>query len=193
MISLRCIFPKASWAAVFNSWSVEEGRSVRSSAWPSGKATFILSIERRGWDVVKILTTLQNISNESPLHTLSPTDSCSHFCKAVEAKCFLLWMTKEQWRIGKPENQSGGISTWLSTANWQTESSFVVLINEKIWCSCLSPYTWQPPCPPRTADTRLSPKRTNVSESRSTVFDNDNFSPSIFIISCHSVSIIFQV
>ena len=102
--SLRCIFPKACRAAVFNSWSEEEGRSVRSSAWPSSKATFILSIELRGWDVLKILTTLQNISNKSPLHTLSPTDSCSHFCKAVEAKCFLLWMTKlADWKTGKPK------------------------------------------------------------------------------------------
>ena len=53
VISLRCIFPKACWAAVFNSWSVEEGRSVRSSACPFGKATFILSMERRGWDVLQ--------------------------------------------------------------------------------------------------------------------------------------------
>ena len=67
---------------------------------------------------------------------------------------FLALDDKRTMAVGKPENQSGGISTWLSTANWQTESSFVVLINEhvrrtpptwtitlKIWCSCLSPHT----------------------------------------------------
>ena len=54
--SLRCFFPKAPLAAVFKSWTVEEGKSDRSSACPFGKATFMLSI---GWDVLKIWTTIQ--------------------------------------------------------------------------------------------------------------------------------------
>ena len=47
VISLRYFFPKACWAFVLRSWTVEEGKSVRSSAWPFGKATFTLSIELR--------------------------------------------------------------------------------------------------------------------------------------------------
>ena len=47
VISLRHFRPKARWAAVLKSWTVEEGRSDRSSASPFGKATFTWSIELR--------------------------------------------------------------------------------------------------------------------------------------------------
>ena len=48
-----------------------------------------------------------------------PRDSCSFFCKAAESKWFLLCMTKEQWRIGKPERNTevDEFRPWLSTAN----------------------------------------------------------------------------
>ena len=60
VISLRCFFPKARWAFVLTSWTVEEGGSgSRSSACPFGKATFIWIL----LDFLKILTTFQNISN----------------------------------------------------------------------------------------------------------------------------------
>ena len=49
VISLRYFFPKACWAFVLTSWTVEEGRSVRSSECPLGKATFIWII----WDVLR--------------------------------------------------------------------------------------------------------------------------------------------
>ena len=49
VISLRYFLPKARWAAVLTSWTVEEGRSVRSSACPFGKATFTWSI----WDILR--------------------------------------------------------------------------------------------------------------------------------------------
>ena len=47
VISLRCFFLKARWAFVLTSWTMEEGRSAKSSACPFGKATFIRSIELR--------------------------------------------------------------------------------------------------------------------------------------------------
>ena len=70
VISLRHFRPKARWAAVLKSWTVEEGRSVRSSGFPFIKAIFTWSI--RG--VLRILAT-QNISNESLLQTLSPSQA----------------------------------------------------------------------------------------------------------------------
>ena len=87
--SLRHFFPKACWAFVFRSCTVEEGRSVRSSACPFGKATFIRIIS----DVLKILTTLQNISNESLLDTLSPNSGAGLLVECLPVdKCFKLIM-----------------------------------------------------------------------------------------------------
>ena len=60
VISLRHFFPKARSAFFFTSWTVEEGRSDRSSACPFGKATFTFSIKLRR---PPILMTLQNIRN----------------------------------------------------------------------------------------------------------------------------------
>ena len=65
VISLRSFFPKVCWAAVLNSWSVDEGRSVRSSGFPFSEVTLTCSIRD-----VRILTT-QKISNEILLQTLS--------------------------------------------------------------------------------------------------------------------------
>ena len=48
VISLRCFCPRARWAAVLTSWTVEQGRSDRGSACPFGKATFIWRI----WEVL---------------------------------------------------------------------------------------------------------------------------------------------
>ena len=59
VISLSSFFPKARLAFICTSWTVEEGRSVRSSACPFGKATFTWII----WDVLKTLTALQDIWN----------------------------------------------------------------------------------------------------------------------------------
>ena len=72
--SLRYFFPKALWASVITSWTVEQGWSVRSSGFPFSKATLIWSI----CDVLKIWTTLQNISNESLLGALSPSQARIH-------------------------------------------------------------------------------------------------------------------
>ena len=49
VISLRYFFPKARWAIALKSWTVEEGSSLKSSACPFGKATFIWGI----WDVLR--------------------------------------------------------------------------------------------------------------------------------------------
>ena len=45
---LRCFFPKVCWAAVLNSWSVDEGRNVRSSECPFGKTAFMWIM----WDIL---------------------------------------------------------------------------------------------------------------------------------------------
>ena len=74
VISLRCFLPKARWAAVLTSWTVEEGRSVRISVCPLGKVTFMWII----WDILEIWTALQNISNESLLYTWSPSQARIH-------------------------------------------------------------------------------------------------------------------
>ena len=49
VISLRHFCPKAPWAAVLTSWTVEEGKSDRTLGCPLGKATFIWII----WDILQ--------------------------------------------------------------------------------------------------------------------------------------------
>ena len=50
---LRCFFPKVCWAAVLNSWSVDEGRNVRSSACPFGKTACMIMWDILSWRLVK--------------------------------------------------------------------------------------------------------------------------------------------
>ena len=67
--SLRYFCPKACWAFVLKSWTVEEVRSVRSSACPFSKARLILN-HHRITDVLRSWPTLQNFNNESPIYTV---------------------------------------------------------------------------------------------------------------------------
>ena len=99
VISLRCFCPKACWALVLRSCTVEEGRSVKSSACPFGKATFILSIELRR---PSILRTLQHISNEALLHTLGPSQARIHDLGTMQPSFDSPygWWHHDMWYLG---------------------------------------------------------------------------------------------
>ena len=78
MTSLRHFFPNARWAFVLTSWTVEEGRSVRSSECPFSKATFISA---SSWDVLRYWQLFKTSAMDlysTLLHTLSPSQARTH-------------------------------------------------------------------------------------------------------------------
>ena len=128
--SLRYLFPKARSAFVLTSWTVDEDRSVRSSACPFGKATFIWFI----WAVLKILRTFQHISKESLLHTLSPTDFSWFFTLSQSIGSQMLLAvgdtrTMAEWKTKVDKFRPWLPTIWviLSESGWNQQQQFTCL------------------------------------------------------------------
>ena len=135
VISLRCLIPKACWALVLRSCTVEEGRSVKSSACPFGKATFILSIELRR---PSILRTLQHISNESLLHTLGPSQARIHDLGTMQTSFDSPygWWHHDMWYLGGCNASSMLIAATASVSqghNWLMVWYYDKTIMENTW------------------------------------------------------------